>query len=139
MARRLVLLPIAFSILLAGMLGNSFRAQDASPPEVPFPRNDVRLAALEARKKAQLESVNQFKVFYQFHFTDQLRQSGITFRNRAVPYATSQYMPVHYDHGTGIAVADVDGDGQYDIYFVNQLGGNELWRNLGNGRFENIT
>jgi hypothetical protein len=48
-------------------------------------------------------------------------------------------MPVHYDHGTGLAVADVDGDGLYDIYFVNQLGGNELWKNLGNGKFKNIT
>jgi hypothetical protein len=38
-----------------------------------------------------------------------------------------------------MAVADVDGDGLYDIYFVNQLGGNELWKNLGNGKFENIT
>jgi enediyne biosynthesis protein E4 len=46
---------------------------------------------------------------------------------------------VHYDHGNGIAVADVDGDGLLDIYFVNQLGGNELWKNLGNGRFRNIT
>ncbi|HLJ09553.1 MAG TPA: CRTAC1 family protein, partial [Planctomycetaceae bacterium] len=35
--------------------------------------------------------------------------------------------------------ADVDGDGLYDLYFVNQVGGNELWRNLGRGRFENIT
>jgi hypothetical protein len=26
-----------------------------------------------------------------------------------------------------------------DIYFVNQLGGNQLWRNLGHGKFENIT
>jgi hypothetical protein len=48
-------------------------------------------------------------------------------------------MPVHYDHGTGIAAADVDGDGLYDIYFLSQLGGNELWHNLGNGKFENIT
>jgi len=36
-------------------------------------------------------------------------------------------------------VADVDGDGLYDIYFVNQVGGNELWKNLGNGKFKNIT
>ncbi len=45
----------------------------------------------------------------------------------------------HYDHGNGIAVADVDGDGLSDLYFVNQVGGNELWRNAGGGRFENIT
>jgi len=134
--------PLPFAIIsfaFAAMVGASLAAQDATLPMVPFPRNDVGLNALPSRKKAQLESVDQFKVFYQFHFTDRLKDSGITFRNHAVPYATSVYMPVHYDHGTGLAVADVDGDGQYDIYFVSQLGGNELWRNLGNGKFENIT
>ena len=43
------------------------------------------------------------------------------------------------DSGNGVAVADVDLDGKYDIYFVNQVGGNELWRNLGGGKFEDIT
>ena len=33
----------------------------------------------------------------------------------------------------------MDGDGLYDIYFVTQVGDNELWRNLGGGKFENIT
>jgi hypothetical protein len=33
----------------------------------------------------------------------------------------------------------VDRDGLDDLYFVDQLGGNELWRNLGGGRFENVT
>src|SRR5882724_6110464 len=139
MRSRTSLLLAFVSILSAGTLASSLSAQEIASPEVPFPKNDVGLATLPARKRAQLESVDQFKVFYQFHFADHLKESGITFRNRAVPYATSQYMPVHYDHGTGIAVADVDGDGRYDIYFVNQLGGNELWRNLGNGKFENIT
>ena len=36
-------------------------------------------------------------------------------------------------------MADVDGDGRIDIYFPNQAGNNELWRNLGNARFENIS
>jgi enediyne biosynthesis protein E4 len=27
----------------------------------------------------------------------------------------------------------------YDIYFVNQVGENQLWKNLGNGKFKNIT
>ena len=46
---------------------------------------------------------------------------------------------MHYDHGNGVAVADVDGDGLDDLYFVTQVGANELWRNLGGGRFENVT
>ena len=49
------------------------------------------------------------------------------------------YKAAHYDHGNGIAVADVDGDGLLDIYFVNQVGGNQLWRNIGGGKFEDIT
>jgi hypothetical protein len=139
MPRRFLRLAVLVSSLFAGIFSASLAGQESAPTEVPFPRNDAGLTTLDARKKAQLETEKQFKVFYNFHFTDQLKESGITFRNRAVPYATSQYIPVHYDHGTGIAVADVDGDGRYDIYFVSQLGGNELWRNLGNGKFENIT
>jgi hypothetical protein len=84
-------------------------------------------------------TVNQFKVFYQFQFTGKLKESGISFVHRIVNDAGKTYKPVHYDHGAGIAVADVDGDGLYDIYFVNQLGGNELWKNLGGGKFKNIT
>ena len=68
-----------------------------------------------------------------------MKQSGITFHHHALPYATDRYIANHYDHGTGVAVADVDGDGLYDLYFVNQVGGNELWKNLGNGKFKNIT
>ena len=33
----------------------------------------------------------------------------------------------------------MDGDGRLDIYFVGQVGGNQLWRNRGGGRFEDIT
>ena len=53
--------------------------------------------------------------------------------------AGKTYKPIHYDHGNGIAVADVDGDGLQDIYFVSQLGENQLWKNTGNGKFQNIT
>jgi len=108
-------------------------------PQRSFPKVDVGLQALAAREQAQRDTIQQFKVFHDFHFTDKLRETGITFVHHAVPEATSNYMKVHYDHGTGIAAADVDGDGLYDIYFVNQVGGNELWKNLGNGRFQNIT
>ena len=107
-------------------------------PEVRFPPEDAS-ALLAARKQRQLKTVDQFKVFYQFQFEDKLGLSGIAFVNHAVDDATRDYQPAHYDHGTGIAVADVDGDGLYDVYFVSQTGGNELWKNLGGGKFKNIT
>jgi hypothetical protein len=111
----------------------------ASAPPIFYPDPDIGVTSLAERKQAQLATVGQFKVFYQFHFADKLKESGITFVNHTVTDTSMDYKPTHYDHGNGIAVADVDGDGLYDIYFVNQVGGNELWRNLGNGRFQNIT
>ncbi len=121
------------------VLGSMQAANEPNVPEVRYPRVDIALDTMEARVKAQRETIQQFKVFYDFQFTDKLKESGITFVHHAVPDATYNYMRVHYDHGTGVAVADVDGDGLYDIYFVNQVGGNELWKNLGNGKFKNIT
>src|SRR4051794_17010020 len=44
-----------------------------------------------------------------------------------------------YDHGSGLAVGDFDGDGFDDVYFVNQLGRNALFRNKGDGTFEDVT
>ncbi len=43
-----------------------------------------------------------------------------------------------YDHGSGLAIGDFDGDGRDDIYFVNQLGQNALYRNKGDGAFEDV-
>jgi hypothetical protein len=129
----IVLFLLAAEVLvLSSASGNSLL-------EVRYPAPDIGVDSLAARKKAQLDTVDQFKVFYQFHFTDEVHESGITFVNHVVDDAAIDYKPVHYDHGNGIAVADVDGDGLYDIYFVNQVGGNELWKNLGGGKFKNIT
>ena len=44
-----------------------------------------------------------------------------------------------YDHGCGLAVGDYDGDGFDDIYFLNQLGPNALFRNTGDGTFVDVT
>lgn len=41
--------------------------------------------------------------------------------------------------GTGVATADVDGDGLVDIYFAQMNGHNKLYKNLGDFRFEDIT
>ena len=111
----------------------------AEPRQVPVPEEAHNPSWLEPRRQAQLETVNRFKVFYDFQFTDCVMDSGIQFIHQIVDDAGKDYKLVHYDHGNGIVIADVDLDDRYDIYFVNQLGSNELWRNLGEGKFENIT
>lgn len=128
-------------LFLAVLLAVGIRAAHEEPdstPQVVYPAEDAS-ASLAARKAKQLQTVDQFKVFYQFQFEDKLAESGITFRNQIVDDAGKNYQKAHYDHGNGIAVADVDGDGLYDIYFLSQTGGNELWKNLGGGKFKNIT
>ena len=104
-----------------------------------YPDNDEGVANLPARKQAQLATAGQFSVFHGFQFTDRLPESGITFRHVAVDDSGREYKAVHYDHGNGLAAADVDGDGLLDLYFVTQLGENQLWKNLGKGKFRNVT
>jgi enediyne biosynthesis protein E4 len=104
-----------------------------SPPQL------ADTARLKTLGEEQRKSAVGFTVFDDFQFTDRLRESGITYRNRVVSDAAKTYKSAHYDHGTGMAVADVDGDGRLDVYFVSQVGGNSLWRNVGGGRFEDIT
>jgi enediyne biosynthesis protein E4 len=94
---------------------------------------------LQRLAAAQTRAADGLAAFHGFQFTDRLAESGITFKHGIVDDAGRTYKAVHYDHGNGIAMADVDGDGRLDLYFVNQVGGNQLWRNLGGGRFENLT
>jgi len=131
----------ALTLLAAGALGAACSRPAAPKPivEIRTPDPDVGVATLEARRKAQIAAAAQFGMFHDFRFTDRLADSGITFVHHIVEDAGVHYKAVHYDHGNGVAVADVDGDGLYDIYFVNQVGGNELWKNLGHGRFAPMT
>jgi enediyne biosynthesis protein E4 len=131
--------PLAALVLLAtsGVLLLGATADTAPRPR--YPQEDMGADSLPARKKAQLEAARQFKIFHDFRFVDRLPESGITFRHHAVDEAGKHMRMGHYDHGSAVAVADVDGDGLYDIYFVNQVGGNELWKNMGGGKFRNIT
>jgi hypothetical protein len=111
----------------------------AQPTPVRFPDPDIGVSTLNARAKAQRATADQFKVVHDFQFTDRVKESGISFVQRIVDDAGADYKPVHYDHGNGVAVADVDGDGLPDIYFTNQIGGNQLWKNVGGGKFIDIT
>lgn len=91
------------------------------------------------RQRAQLETKEQFGAFIDFSFTDGFTKSGIDWVNRVVDDAGYSYKAVHYDHGNGMAVNDVNGDGHLDIYFVNQIGSNALFKNNGDGTFEDMT
>jgi cytochrome oxidase Cu insertion factor (SCO1/SenC/PrrC family) len=105
----------------------------AQPPEI------LDLAWLETREKQQRRAAQDWKVFHDFSFANRVEESGIDFRPQIVDEQRWRMQVNHYDHGNGIAVADVDGDGRLDVYLVAQAGSNGLYRNLGNGKFENIT
>lgn len=111
----------------------------AAPAIVDIPPNDLGASVLEARGRAEKATIDKFQVPMGFQFHDALAASGITFRHWIVDDAGKTYKAAHYDHGNGLAAADVDGDGRIDLYFTTQLGKNGLWRNAGGGRFEDVT
>ncbi len=106
---------------------------------LPVPDTVLAPEWMEIRKELQIESKDTLGVFHDFRFSDRLKESGIEFVHRIVDDSGKYWKPVHYDHGNGIAAADVDGDGLEDIYFLNQIGANQLWKNLGRGRFRDLT
>jgi len=105
----------------------------------PVPDDLQDVSWMNGLRDAQMKSIGSVAAFHDFQFTDRVEQSGITFRHRSVDDAGKTYKAAHYDHGNGLAIADVDGDGVIDLYFVNQVGGNQLWKGLGGGKFQDIT
>src|SRR6185436_600387 len=117
----------------AGMMGVLCVAHAAE-----FSQEDA-LRGASKRKATEVNAAQKWTVFYNFTFTNRFAQSGITFEHVAVEDASKNWIPAHYDHGSGMAAADVDGDGKIDLVFLNQVGGNQLYLNLGGRKFSNIT
>ena len=80
-----------------------------------------------------------------FHFTDILPESGVDFVNVSGMTADKLFPTAN---GSGVAIFDFDGDGKLDLYFAtgNTLplatrpaASNQLYQNLGGGKFRNAT
>jgi hypothetical protein len=141
-SRRLLLAIIAAAAVVVVKAGAAMSSapHQSREPAVHFVPEDLRESAwLDRLRDAQVKAIHGVAAFHDFRFTDRLAESGISFRHRIVDDAGKTYKAAHYDHGNGIAIADVDGDGLSDVYFVSQVGGNGLWRNAGGGRFTDIT
>jgi hypothetical protein len=124
---------IARSAWTAPVAAQAARAIVMAPPEL------ANTGWLDDLRAAQLQTAGRFSVYNDFRFADRIAESRITFEHRIVSDSGRTYKAVHYDHGNGLAIADVDGDGLPDLYFTTQVGSNGLWRNLGGGRFEDWT
>ncbi|HKX61594.1 MAG TPA: CRTAC1 family protein [Verrucomicrobiae bacterium] len=128
-------------LLMALPSTHSTAAEPAGARQIvnPYGQTESILQSLDENQRRQTQAAQAWKTFHDFQFSDRYEESGIRFEHRPVDDGARDYKAVHYDHGNGMAAADVDGDGRLDLYFVNQLGASQLWRNLGAGRFENIT
>jgi hypothetical protein len=80
-----------------------------------------------------------------FRFTDLLPTSGVDFVHYS-GMTEEKHFPTA--NGSGVAIFDHDGDGKMDLYFATyqpikpdepRRGPNRLYRNLGGGKFEDVT
>lgn len=127
-----------FSLWPCGLLVSAL-ASCSGPPGTERAAATATPAWLVERARQEAEQAERSSVVHDFRFTDQRPASGITFENRVVDDAGKAYKLAHYDHGSGLCAADVDGNGLPDLYLTTQLGTNELWMNQGNARFANGT
>lgn len=70
-------------------------------------------------------------------FVDRIKDAGVTWVHRGVKTEIENRFNL-YDHGSGIAVADVDQDGKDDVYLLSMVGESALLRNKGDGTFEDV-
>jgi cytochrome oxidase Cu insertion factor (SCO1/SenC/PrrC family) len=124
---------------LEWLLSEQYPNRDDQVTEISEPEDVRDPSWLADRAQSQIEAAKNYPVNCDFKFSDEIESSQITFKQNVVDDVKRLFKFAHYDHGTGVAVADVDGDELLDVYFVNQLGPNELWKNNGDGTFTDIT
>jgi hypothetical protein len=66
-------------------------------------------------------------------------RTGIDFAHRWTPPPEYEYQITGNFAGGGAAIGDYDADGRPDLYLTRPFGGDRLYRNLGDFRFEDAT
>jgi hypothetical protein len=120
-----------FGLLAVALFLFSYQRSAPPPPVAAGPRGD------ESRRPDRAAPVAGAPSEQRGGFYEMLAESGIDFRMRQ--QLAEQFKVNLYDHGSGVAVADIDADGDDDLLFLNQFGENGLYRNRGDGTFENVT
>jgi hypothetical protein len=65
--------------------------------------------------------------------------TGITFQNNlSIQEGFDVFRYRNFYNGGGVGIADFDNDGLADVYLIANMGDNQLYRNLGNWKFEEI-
>jgi len=103
----------------------------------PLPLNSEQAAGPEPRKDGRVQSNG-------VQFNKVAAESGITFRHENGASAEKHMFETL---GSGVGVIDFDNDGRPDLFFANGADlahakpspGNALYRNLGNGKFADVT
>src|SRR5579871_3240532 len=93
---------------------------------------------------SQQAAVPQTRQYVPVQFKEVAAESGITFRHENGASAEKHMVETF---GSGVGVIDFDNDGLPDLFFANGADlahgkpspGNALYRNLGNGKFEDVT
>jgi hypothetical protein len=100
-----------------------------------------RLAARREAHNTRLDA-SQALIRYGFHLQEVAQASGITFVHQAptLDHKLDHIMPQVAAMGAGASVVDFDRDGWQDIYLTNSGEGSKncLYRNLGNGAFQDV-
>ena len=100
-----------------------------------------RLAARREAHNSRLDA-SQALARYGFHLQEVAQASGISFVHQAptLDHKLDHIMPQVAAMGAGASIVDFDRDGWQDIYLTNSGEGSKncLYRNLGDGRFQDV-
>ena len=123
------------TVVLLGASACGSPAPIATPEEpavvTPTPQAVVPTAEESSESAEPVDSVPKPSAA-QAVYKDVTDSAGISFVHRELP---GRMMPI----GAGVVVLDINGDGRDDLYFSNTNGANHLYRNAGNGEFEEMT